>query len=152
LQTHCPQLPVLPGENLFLVSPMSDVPSELPVSDVHMSQQAAWCRPGRNCFPCAIQPVCKRYADAVSPRSAVTLRRRHGSRGHVPQPLPSRQLTGGLHLQTRALATRLEDLYQRLQEHGDALHNQMHPKTQANSYSRRANSVGRNATISRDQP
>jgi len=44
------------------------------------------CLPGRNCFPCAVQPVCKRRADAVSPRRAGSLRGRHGSGGHVRSP------------------------------------------------------------------
>jgi hypothetical protein len=72
---------------------------------------ASWCRTGWNCFPCAVQPVCKLHADAVSPRPAGSLSGRHGSRGHVPQPLPS-ELPGGLPLQARALATGMEDLYQ----------------------------------------
>jgi hypothetical protein len=65
---------------------MSDVPSDLSVSHIHVSRHAGWCRPGRNCFPCDLQLVCKRHADAVSPRRANTLRGRHGSCGHVPRP------------------------------------------------------------------
>jgi len=113
LQAHCPQLSALPGENHFLVSPMSDVPNDLPINHIHLSRHASWCRPGRSCFPCAVQPVCKRHSYAVSPRSAGTLRGRHGSNGHGPQPLLSLQLPGGLPLQTRTLATGMEDFYQR---------------------------------------
>jgi hypothetical protein len=40
-QAHCPQLPVLPGENHFLVLPMSDVPSYLPVTCRDMRTRVA---------------------------------------------------------------------------------------------------------------
>jgi hypothetical protein len=97
------------------------------------SQHAVWCRPGRNCFPSAVQPVCERHADSVSTRLS-------WSRLAAP-PLSSTTW--------RLTSAGWSNGYeiggsQRLQKHGDALQNETHPKTQANSFSRRAKSVGRN--------
>jgi hypothetical protein len=57
-----------------------------------MSWHAAWGGPERTRLPCAVQFVCKRHIYTIPPRRVSAIRRRRGSRSHVPQFIASSRL------------------------------------------------------------
>ena len=76
---------------------------------------------GGNDFPRAFQSVCQRHAYAIPPRRAGSLRGRHCFHCHDLLASSAPQLPGGLSQRSKAVSDRMEDIYQRLEEHRDVL-------------------------------
>jgi len=76
---------------------------------------------GGNNFPRPFQSASQRYAFAIPPRQAGSLRGRHGQHCHVPLASAAPQLPGGLSQGPKSTSDRMEDSYQRLEEHRDVL-------------------------------
>ena len=76
---------------------------------------------GGNNFPRTFQSVCQRHAYAIPPRRAGSLRGRHGIHCHVPLSSAAPQPPGGVSQRSKAVSDRMEDGYQRLEEHRDVL-------------------------------
>jgi hypothetical protein len=66
-----------------------------------------------------------------SRRVELALGGRHGRHSHVSQASAACQLPEILLRRIRALAQEMEDCYQRVEEHGDALHTQANPISSA---------------------
>ena len=82
-----------------------------------------------------ISPVLfRRYVNDIpvpSRHVKLALPGRHGRHSHVSQASAACQLSGILLRPLRALAEKMEELHQRVEEHGDALHTQAYPETSA---------------------
>jgi len=72
---------------------------------------------GGNNFPRPFQSASQRHAFAIPPREAGSLCGRHGQHCHVPLASAALQLPGGLSQGFKAMFDRMEDSYQRLEEH-----------------------------------
>ena len=76
---------------------------------------------GGNNLPCPFQSVCQRHDYAIPARRAGSLRGRHGQQSHVPSAGATPQLLGVMSQRSKAVSERMEDRYQRFEDHRDVL-------------------------------